>query len=219
MSAAARCLGALGLVLLVAGCDEVPFTPDATVYATVPNYPSELGAKTYQAVDDMLADAPLLTPNHSVAVVGSLADIRDVTHGSPFGNIIADLVRTRLTQKGLPVIDIRLRQAIKFDPLQGEMLLSRQRPEVYPPPMASEFVTGTYAVASGTVYVSLKIIQADSAQIIAANDFRLARTPDVNRLLDRSVADRSTPVPFSHAQMRAPVRLTAVLPSTLPDAQ
>jgi len=44
-------------------------------------------------------------------------------------------------------------------------------------------VSGTYAVGNGTIYVSLKVIAAIDARIMAAGDFTLPRTADVDRLL------------------------------------
>lgn len=62
-------------------------------------------------------------------------------------------------------------------------MLSRNSRFVRPAPGAAEIVSGTYAVGSGTVYVSLKILAAVDARIMAAGDFMLPRTADVDRLL------------------------------------
>lgn len=103
---------------------------------------------------------------------------------------IADLIRTRLVQDGLPVIDMRLRSEMELGRFQGEMALSRNRREVYPAPAAAVVATGTYAVGHAIVYVSLKLIEADNARILTAGDFELPRTADVNRLLLGPVTSR-----------------------------
>lgn len=188
-----RATSVLAAIMLLSAC--VPYTgvADQAVYEegvrVAPN-PTRLSAPTNRAVDGMLAQAPLLLATHSPAVVGSIADIRDVNQATPLGNIIAELTRSRLVQRGLPVSEMRLRTEVALEPGIGEMTLSRQRRQVYPPPVAAEIVTGTYAVASDAVYVSLKIVEADNARILAAMDFVLPRTPDVDTLLTSDIAAR-----------------------------
>ncbi|HVC63000.1 MAG TPA: FlgO family outer membrane protein [Acetobacteraceae bacterium] len=183
MQHAVRALLAAMAVGLLAGCTSDLVLDQEIQAEEAHQAPSHLAQRTYAAVDQMLAGDPTLVAAASPAVVGSISDIRDVNHSTPFGNIIADLIRSRLVQRGLPVMDMRLRRAVELDRTQGEMTLSRAVRDVYPPPAAAEVVTGTYAVASGTVFVSLKIIEAVNARILAADDFQLVRTADVDRLL------------------------------------
>ena len=64
--------------------------------------------------------------------MGSIADIQDVNQTTPLGNTIAELVRSRLVQKGLTVTDLRLRARVRLDHAQGEMTLSRDMQAVVP---------------------------------------------------------------------------------------
>jgi hypothetical protein len=64
------------------------------------------------------------------------------------------------------------------------MLLSRDKKALLPAPLTSDIVTGTYAIGSGKVYVSLKIIAASDAHIIAAADFETPQNFDVAHLLN-----------------------------------
>jgi hypothetical protein len=145
--------------------------------------PTDLRTCIYGTVDDMLNQSPLLVATGGPIVVGSIADIQDVNRTTPLGNTIAELVRSRLVQKGLTVTDLRLRARVRMDRAQGELTLSRDMLAVVPPPIAAEIVSGTYAVGNGTIYVSLKVIAAIDARIMAAGDFTLPRTADVDRLL------------------------------------
>jgi TolB-like protein len=179
-----RVLLTAAAVCVLAGCASDGVLDQEIQAEEAQQAPSHLVESTYFAVNQMLAQDPTLLAAASPAVVGSISDIRDVNHSTPFGNIIADLIRSRLVQRELPVIDMRLRSAVELDRIQGEMMLSREVRDVrQPPPVAAEVVTGTYAVASGTVFVSLKIIEADNARILAAYDFEIVRTADVERLL------------------------------------
>jgi len=70
-----------------------------------------------------------------------------------------------------------------MDRYQGEMVTSRNAGAVMPPSGASEIVTETYAVGFAQVHVSLKIVSASTARIIAAADFNLPRYMNTDALL------------------------------------
>ncbi len=60
-------------------------------------------------------------------VVGSIVDVQRVDKSMPFGNLVADLARSRLVQKGVPVSEMRLRTAVLLDKMQGAMTLANDR--------------------------------------------------------------------------------------------
>ena len=142
-----------------------------------------LDARTYRAVDAMLDAAPELLVSKGLIAVGSVEDILDVNSSTPFGNIVSEMIRSRLVQRGLPVTELRVRSSVLLERTMGEMILSRDRKALMPPPAVVNIATGTYAVGSGKVFVSLKIIRVSDSRIIAAADFVSERTADVNRLL------------------------------------
>jgi hypothetical protein len=145
--------------------------------------PTDLRSRVYAAIDNMLSQNALLAATRGPLVVGSIADIQDVNRTTPLGNAIAELARSRLVQKQYNVTDLRLRSQVFLDRAQGELTLSRDRRAVLPSPSTAEIVSGTYAVGNGTVYVSLRVTAAIDAHIMAAGDFTLPRTADVDRLL------------------------------------
>lgn len=149
-----------------------------------------LDASTYRAVDLMLDEAPELLTARGQVVVATIADIQDVNSSTPFGNEISEMVRSRLVQRGVPVTDMRLRTSVKLDRTNGELLLSRDRRALLPPPVATNIVSGTYAVGSSRVYVSLRVIGAADGHLVSAADFVTDRTLDVDQLLHASVASR-----------------------------
>jgi len=148
----------------------------------------DLGARAYRAVDDMLEEAPSLARTGGPVVVASVADIADVDHSTPFGNIVADLVRTRLVQRGVSVTEMRLRSSVRLNRADGELMLGRNPRTLLAPPVAGEVITGTYAVGSSQIYVSLKIVETSGAHIVAAVDFVTPRTWNVEQLLAHTVA-------------------------------
>jgi hypothetical protein len=163
-------VGALGLTL--AGCVTDPHGP-ATSSVTLGSSPyvrGDLGTLTYRAVDLILASAPEVTADTPL-IVASISDAQHVDTSSPFGNIVSDMIRTRVVQDGHSASEIRLRSAINFNKGEGEFLLSRNRHALMPAPSAAAIVTGTYAAGSDTLYVSLKLVSASDARIISGADF------------------------------------------------
>jgi hypothetical protein len=168
------------------GCGDTDFVRRVEAGEFTPQ-DSNLEAVAYRAADDMLAASPTLERSGGPVVVMSIADIRDVDHSTPFGNIVADMLRTRLVQRGVAVTEIRLRSSVRLDRTDGELMLGRNRRTLLPPPVAAEVVTGTYALGQSEIYVSLKIVEASDAHILAAADFVTPRTWNVEELLTGSV--------------------------------
>ncbi len=173
---------AMAMLLALAGCAQ-PHNDIAFSSITRETAERGLDARTYKAVDAMLEAAPELLTGRGPMVVGSVEDIHDVNSSTPFGNIISEMVRSRLVQRGIPVTEVRVRSSMLLDRTKGELVLSRDRRALMAAPVAANIATGTYAVASGKIYVSLKIVTASDARIVAASDFVTERTPDVNELL------------------------------------
>jgi TolB-like protein len=163
---------AITLILAITGCAGDPHAPaNSTVTAGSSAYTrGDLATLTYRAVDLLLAATPE-TPEGTPLVVASIANVKDVDTSSPLGNIVSEMVRTRLVQDGHVTTEMRLRSAVSFNSKQGEFLLSRNRRALVPPPQAAAVVTGTYAVGYDKVYVSLKLISATDARIISGADF------------------------------------------------
>jgi hypothetical protein len=94
-----------------------------------------------------------------------------VERSSALGNIMADMIRTRIVQGGHTATEFRLRNSVNFNNDDGEFLLSRNRRALMQYPSAAAIVTGTYAASSEKVYVSIKLISATDAHILAGADF------------------------------------------------
>ena len=171
-------------LLALTGCESYTgFADQAVMQGMTEQIDDSLKTRTYAAVDAMLEKAPELTSTRGPLVVGSVQDITDVNSSTPFGNVISEMVRSRLVQRGLNVTDLRVRSSVLLERTKGEMLLSRDKKALLPAPLTADLVTGTYAVAPSNVFVSLKIISANDARIIAAADFEAPQSHDVASLL------------------------------------
>lgn len=160
------------LSLMVAGC-MTDFNAAATSSKAASDSRYDqvgLSTLTYRAVDLIVASAPELSKKTPL-VVASLSDAQNLDSSSALGNIVADMIRTRLTQTGYRTSEVRMRSAMNLKPGNGEFLLSRNRGTLMPAPSTAAVLTGTYASSYQKVYISLKLISSTDAHIVSGADF------------------------------------------------
>ena len=160
--------------LALAGCGQPSTATSSVLQGSQPEMRGDLGTLTYRAVDRLVAAVPELQVGQPVAV-GSIVDVQRVDRSLPLGNLIADLARSRLVQRGVPVSEMRLRSEVRFDHKQGELLFSNDRRAVMPPPSVAAVLTGTYAAGDEMIFVSLKLVAVSDARIVGAVDFEVPR--------------------------------------------
>jgi len=167
-----RLAAVIPLCLPVIGCVTDP-NAAANSYSSIDASPydqPDLGTLTYRAVDLILAASPDVTATTPL-VVTSLSDARNLETSSALGNIVADMIRTRLAQTGHKTSEFRLRREVSLKKNDGEFLLSRTRRALRSAPNTAAVVTGTYAMSYEKVYVSIKLISATDSHIVAGADF------------------------------------------------
>jgi TolB-like protein len=158
--------------LVVAGCvndPQLPATSSVTKGAS-PYIRGDLATLTYRAVDLIVAAAPEVTADTRL-IVASVSDTQNVEVTTALGNIVSEMIRTRLAQDGRTASEIRLRNEVSFRHGEGEFLLSRNRRALMPPSNVAAIVTGTYAISYDKVYMSIKLVSATDTRIIAGADF------------------------------------------------
>ena len=169
---------------LLAGCAELPASSTVAPAAAAPRQ-GEIGQLTYRAVDQILASAPQLPPE-TPFLVATVADLHDLNTSSAFGNLVSEMMRSRLAQRGLLVSEQRLRASMRVDRRQGELMLAREAAALLQrSPRAAALFTGTYAAAGQLVYVSLKLVSATDGRILGGADFAVPRFPEAAALLRR----------------------------------
>lgn len=190
-TSATRRLFVLGSLLALGACAKSFHDP--VTLTSVGSYddgpPGDLAVLTYRAVDRLLRATPQLTVAVPL-VVSSITDSQRIDQSSSFGTIIADLVKSRLSQEQMTVLEPRLRSSMLLKKDQGEMMLARDSRAIVPGPMYSCVLTGTYAAAGSRVYVALKLISTDDSRIVSAVDFVVWRDSDINRLLAEGMLTR-----------------------------
>ena len=168
----AGCMDAPGTVR-VDGAYASPLRAAARQQAGVSQ---EVGEVTYRAVDRLVdSGGSRLSPARTIAV-GVFSNRQAPGASDAFGSFVADLVRTRLVQRGLVVTDLHAPSLVRVDHRTSRRKGRRSRYVVPARAVGSEIVTGTYTDGPGLTYVSLKVVSAYDDRILAAVDFAVPRT-------------------------------------------
>lgn len=170
----------LGASLSLSGCYNLPTYTDAQG-----NYFIE---SNYAAADALLSKrAPVMSsrllPPEPVLIT-TMVNVDNVKQSSRLGRAVAEQVGARFTDLGYKVIDLRLRQAgvlVKSD--TGELALSRDVKELATEHQARAILVGTYAEAINMVYITLKLLDANSGQVMSAHTYALPLDKDNLALL------------------------------------
>ena len=176
------------MLLLAAGllgCMEAPGTnrvdgayapPFRSVVQQQAGVSQEVGEVTYRAVDRLVdTGANRLSPARTVAV-GAFSNRQAPGTSDAFGSFVADLVRTRLVQRGLVVTDLHAPSLVRVSTRGTPRKGVRSRRAAPARAVRSEIVTGTYTDGPGLTYVSLRVVSAYDDRILAAVDFAVPRT-------------------------------------------
>lgn len=162
---------ALGLVL--GGCASVE----------VPQARSNLIAANYEAVDALLAGVPMATDQP--LLVATLVNVDVLTESSRLGRLFSEQIAARLTKRGFPVKELKLRENLFMKQSEGELLLSREVGEVSKAQNARAVVVGTYAASNSMLYVNLKLVNPNGNVVLAAHDYALPLDSNISDLLGR----------------------------------
>jgi len=172
---------AAAVLLLVSGCASYYYGDAAGSDALAPQATAALLTANQQAADRLLEAAP---PEPGARLlVATLVNVDSLDASSRFGRISSEQIAGRLVQRGVPVVEVRLREALALQPGGGELLLSRQLSEVSQTHQASMALVGTYAASSRQVYVSLKLVRPQGNVVVAAQDYAVPMTAGIRGLL------------------------------------
>ena len=169
-------LAAAGTALVLPGCARYYYGDQAAVASG-----GDLLESSQRAADALLLNAPI-DPRQPVLVT-TLVSVDRLGESSRFGRLVSEQLSGRFTQRGLRVVELRLRENIAMQPGQGELLLSRDLRDVGRAHEAQAAVVGTYAVSAHQVFVSLKLVRPAGNEVLAAYDYAVPMDGNVRVLL------------------------------------
>jgi hypothetical protein len=120
-------------------------------------------------------------------VVTTPVNLDDMTHTSPLARFTAENLSMWLVQQGFRIREIRRSDAILMTPGQGEISLTRKPEDLFSTTVSGTLlVTGTYTVLSDRVLFHIRVLKADSNEVLAMTHMALPRDANTNVLLTRN---------------------------------
>lgn len=137
---------------------------------------------SYTAIEQLLLDLKQPLPRGSLVVINSLVNVDDMGQTLPFGRIVSDQLTSAMSRGGYRVMGMELPTEIFEKNEAGILELPEQTKEALNAVHANALVIGTYATGRKNVYVSLRIVDIATQNIISSTDYSTPMGPDAKRL-------------------------------------
>lgn len=151
---------------------------------------------SYEGVEQLLANLKQPLPQGSLVVINSLVNVNDLGQTLPFGRIVSDQIASSLHQNGYRVMGMELPTEIFSKNEVGILELPVKTKEALNNVHANALLVGTYAAGRKNVYVSLRIVDIATQNIISSTDYSINMGPD-------ATAMTRIPVPKEQAEQHS----------------
>ena len=159
------------LTFLLSSCSNFNCTPLEKYIGGDVNLIS-LGNKI---ADDLTGSAmPPLMPRHpeEAILISTFVNLHKLNQTSRMGRLLQSNVGTHLVQLGYSVKEVNLRDTMKISQREGETILSRDLSLISPDQLVQAILLGTYSVDSRILYITAKLVNPVSKNIISAQNYR-----------------------------------------------
>lgn len=119
-------------------------------------------------------------------VVASLASVDNLTRSSTFGRAVGEQIAARLASRGVPVVELKLRNSVFMSKDGGEFMLSREVKDLTQSYKTNIVVAGTYAEANSNVVVTLKAVDVTSNRVLTGFTYSVPKAEVTGMLAPRS---------------------------------
>jgi TolB-like protein len=140
--------------------------------ACAPAPQNDLVTLSYQAADALLQGAREELTEDATIIYGVFTPVGEPGTSSPFGQMFAELVASRLVQNGVGVVEVRLRDAIAVRE-GGPYALSDDARDVARRVQARAALSGSYAATSEYALVTARLIDVASGIVLSSWDKRI----------------------------------------------
>ena len=150
------------------------------------NISSDLIGTSHKAADELLERlSPPLKPNEPV-LVASFADIDDLERSSTFGRTVSQFIASRLTNRGIKVIELKMTDSVYIKQSEGEFFLSRNVQKLSKAHAAKIVFAGTYSKGNNMVYISARALDPENGMVLSAYEYDLAIDDNLIKMLSSS---------------------------------
>jgi TolB-like protein len=141
---------------------------------------------SYQAADNLIRNNRAIFKPKSRLLITTIADIDNLEDSTSLGRLLGEQLATRFAQRGYTVIEAKLQNGLFMIPQTGEFILSHQLRDLGQQYQANTVVAGTYAVAKDKVYLTLKMLDCKSSEVISSYAYTLPLGSNTLTLLQKS---------------------------------
>jgi hypothetical protein len=122
-------------------------------------------------------------PKNSLILVSTLLNVNDLHETSAFGRIISDQIASSFHNSGFRIIGMEMPIDLFMMKEGGTLHLSDEIKTLIKPYNAAVIVGGVYAPGKRNTYVSLRIVDLYTKNIISSTDIAVPMGPDARKLL------------------------------------
>ncbi len=182
------------LMATLSGCTSNPY-----YYETKD---TDLVEVSYDAASTLQQDLKRTIPEGSLIIVSTLLNVDDLKKTSSFGRIMSDQLASAFHNSGYRIIGMEMPIDLFVMQEGGALHLSDETQKILKNyGAAAAIVGGVYAPGKKTAYVSLRMIDTVSKNIISSTDLSIPMGPDAKILLKSkdvgSAGSRSEPAATS----------------------
>jgi TolB-like protein len=116
-------------------------------------------------------------------LVATLVDQEELSESSRLGRLVSEHIGSRLSNKGVRVVELKLREQLFMKGSTGALLLSREVRDVSQAHSAQAVVVGTYTSSGQTLYLSLKLVKPEGNTVVSAHDYAMPLNANIKGLL------------------------------------
>lgn len=168
------------LVLHLIGCTATARSPQPRYVRF--NEPVNLSAEITAAAKRLLSVNPAL-PLYSPMIAATFVDIDNLRASSTFGRISSELFASALSQSGIQMREVKMRESLFVEERLGELILSREVKRLRDAYSANSILMGTYAQGSDRLYISVRVVNTRDAMVLATADLSLPLNNNLRSML------------------------------------
>lgn len=175
-----RLILALALILSVAGCSKFNCTrlgqhlgAEENLITLAGRITDDLTQKAFPPLMPGQLDMPVLTT--------TFVNNDNLQETSRFGRILQEHITSRLVQLNYTVKELKLRETLLMQEHSGETMLSRNLEEINTKQSlsAQAILVGTYSYTDRVMYISARLINPKTRNIISSYDYRLCMDDNI----------------------------------------
>ena len=171
----------------------VPLLNACTLYYQKPIEDVDLVEVSYDSVETLLSQMSQPIAKGSLIVVSTLVNVNDLNQTSAFGRIVSDQIGSAFNNSGYLIKGMEMPTANFVKQDGGFLQLTEETKKNLKHHNVSALVVGVFAAGIESAYVSLRVVDTESMNVISSTDFSVPMGPDARVLLKSRQTGEATP--------------------------